>query len=72
MQGRNIAGDPRYFAPSAWMQLTHGYRPADATGFEGGFEGLFGLERGVRAFLCLQLEGTDGICQGLGPVVETY
>lgn len=25
-QGRNIAGDPRYFAPSAWMQLTHGYR----------------------------------------------
>lgn len=25
-KGRNIAGDPRYFAPSAWMQLTHGYR----------------------------------------------
>ncbi|CAJ1460503.1 unnamed protein product [Effrenium voratum] len=25
-RGRNIAGDPRYFAPSAWMQLTHGYR----------------------------------------------
>eukprot|EP00931_Biecheleriopsis_adriatica_P005572 TRINITY_DN107071_c0_g1_i1.p1 TRINITY_DN107071_c0_g1~~TRINITY_DN107071_c0_g1_i1.p1 ORF type:complete len:741 (+),score=146.71 TRINITY_DN107071_c0_g1_i1:43-2223(+) len=24
--GRNIAGDPRYFAPSAWMQLTHGHR----------------------------------------------
>lgn len=24
--GRNIAGDPRYFSPAAWMQLTHGFK----------------------------------------------
>ena len=25
-QTRNIAGDPRYFAPAAWMQLTCGHK----------------------------------------------
>ncbi|CAE8641877.1 unnamed protein product, partial [Polarella glacialis] len=29
-QGRNIAGDPRYFSPSAWMQLTYGYKYLEA------------------------------------------
>ncbi|CAK0837844.1 unnamed protein product, partial [Prorocentrum cordatum] len=26
---RNIAGDPRYFTPAAWMLLTHGHRHLD-------------------------------------------
>lgn len=29
-QSRNIAGDPRYFAPAAWMLLTFGYKYLEA------------------------------------------
>ena len=49
-EGRNIAGDPRYFAPSAWMQLTHGYRWGGTGQGAGGGEGELRGGRGWSSF----------------------